>query len=151
MTATTWADAIPFFSRRELACKGSGVLLLDIRFAIALPVLRQAWGRALTPTSVCRTPAHNVAERGHPNSWHLTENPERPSHGCMAADLHWRSWSTEKQLRFAQLAWRLGWAVGLHDGFIHVDRRGDCAGWAPTVFLYGTWSGPFTPDDVKNF
>jgi hypothetical protein len=143
-----WTDALPYFTRKELACKGSGVIKLDMRFAAALPDLRRAWGEPLHPTSVCRTPAHNLAEGGASGSWHLTENPERPSHGCMAADIRWRDWPTEKKMAFARRAYKMGWAVGLHDGFCHIDRRGDCDGWRKTVFIYGTWSGAFSKEDV---
>lgn len=139
--------AIEFFSERELACKGTGVIKLDPRFAEALPKLRRAWGSALSPTSVCRTPEHNTKVGGHPRSLHLTENPAHPSQGCMAADIAWRHWPTSQKLEFAKLAWSMGWAVGLHDGFCHIDRRADI-GLKRTVFLYGTWSGAFSPGDV---
>lgn len=139
--------AIEFFSERELACKGSGVIKLDPRFAAALPELRRAWGSALVPTSVCRTPEHNAAVGGHPRSLHLTENPVHPSQGAMAADIAWRMWPTDRKMAFARLAWRMGWTVGLHDGFCHVDRRADI-GLSRSVFVYGTWSRPFDPADV---
>ncbi|PKM30244.1 MAG: hypothetical protein CVV07_07450 [Gammaproteobacteria bacterium HGW-Gammaproteobacteria-11] len=163
--------AIQFFPAHELECKGSrkrdasgrgiagtGVIKMDPRFAQALPVLRGEWGRPLSPNSVCRTPGHNNlpvkqgGAGGHPNSLHLTENPKWPTLGTMGADIQWRSWSTRTKLAFARLAWRLGWAVGLHDGFCHVDRRGDLGlpNLPRAVFLYGTWSGAFSPQDVIN-
>ena len=145
---TTWTDAIPYFTRAELACKGTGTILLDARFAAHLPALRAAWGKPLVPTSVCRTREHNANVGGHPRSLHLTENPVHPTHGCMAADLAWRDWPTQRKLEFARLAFRMGWAVGLHDGFIHVDRRAD-VGLRKAVFLYGSeWSAPFDKEDV---
>jgi len=72
--------------------------------------------------------------------------PVHDTLGSMAADLKWRGWPETDQLALARLAWRLGWAVGLHDGFIHVDRRADI-GLAKRVFLYGEWSG-FSPEEV---
>ncbi len=144
---TSWTGEIPYFTSKELACKGTGVILLDRRFAAALPHLRVEWGKPLAPTSVCRTPSHNVAVGGHPNSLHLTENPVRNTHGCMAADLAWRGWPTQEKLDFARLAYRLGWAVGLHEGFVHVDLRRH-VGLPKVVFLYGAWSGAFSPADV---
>jgi len=143
----TWTDAIPYFSRAELECKGSGVMILDARFAAALPDLRATWGEPMTPNSVCRTPEHNAKVGGNPRSLHLTHNPHHPTNGTMAADISWRGWKPEKQLELARLAWRMGWAVGLHDGFIHVDRRADI-GLAQAVFLYGTWSNPFNKEDI---
>lgn len=151
-----WTDALPYFPRHELDCKGSrdggpgtGVIQLDIRMATALPYLREQWGRALSPTSVCRTPSHNESVGGHPRSLHLTDNPAHPTaRGTLAADLGWRGWPTADQLDLARLAWELGWAVGLHDGFVHVDRRREI-GLQQTVFLYGTWTGAFGPEEVR--
>jgi hypothetical protein len=157
--------AIEFFPYDELECKGSrkidpetrkgipgtGIVLLDPRFAQHLPELRRAWGRPVTPNSVCRTPAHNAKTKGaNPSSLHMTKNPKWPTLGCMAMDWPWRGWSVEDQLAFAQLAWRLGWSVGLHNGFCHVDRRADLGLRAlpQHAFLYGTWSGAFTTAQV---
>ena len=139
--------AIDYFSKKELACKGTGVIKLDPRFAEALDDLREAWGKPLSPSSVCRTPEHNEKVKGHPNSFHLTENPKWKTFGTMAADITWRSWDTETMLKFARLAYSLGWAVGLHNSFCHIDRRVD-AGLPQRVFLYGTWSGIFNKEDV---
>ena len=141
---------IRFFPAHECACKGTGIIRMDPYFAHAAPLLREAWGQPLTPNSICRTPAHNAAERGHPRSLHLTENPAWPTVGAMAMDVRWRDWSTAEKLRFARLAWSMGWAVGLHDGFCHLDRRGDLglSTLPRKVFLYGKWSGAFHPGDV---
>jgi len=137
--------AIPYFSQRELSCKGTGVIKLDPRFADTLPKLRESWGEPLIATSVCRTPGHNLKVKGHPSSLHLTHNPKWPTMGTMAVDIAWRDWPTAKQLRFARLAWSKGWSVGLHDGFCHLDRRGDMKldRLPQGVFLYGQWAGIF--------
>ncbi len=162
---TTWTDAIPFFKRHELDCQGTrkldqdgvpipgtGVIEMDIRFAVALPNLRIKWGSPLNTNSVCRTPEHNAAinngKGGHPRSLHLTKNPKHLTHGSMAADIPWRDWPTMRKLAFAQLAWRLGWSIGLHNGFCHVDRRKDI-GLQQRVFVYGTWDDLFTAADIK--
>lgn len=145
-----WTEAIPYFSREELACKGSGIIKLDIRFAAALPALRADWGKPLNLLnggSVCRTPEHNASIPGaHPRSLHLTENPVHPTFGTMAADIPWREWAENEKLQFARLAYKKGWTVGLHDGFCHVDRRKEI-GLRKIVFLYGAWSG-FSADEV---
>jgi hypothetical protein len=141
---------IDFFPESELACKGTGVIKLDPRFAAALPELRRAWNKPLTPNSICRTPAHNAAVKGNPNSLHMTENAKWPTIGTMAADIKWRGWPVEEQLAFARLAWGMGWAVGLHNGFCHVDRRKDLnlPNLPQNVFLYGEWDGKFGRDDI---
>lgn len=139
---------IPFFTADELACKCCGLIKLDIHFAVHAPLLRLKWGRPLYPSSVCRCPRHNADEGGHVRSLHLTENPKHPTDGTAGMDVKWRNWPLEEKLRFARLAWRLGWAVGLHDGFCHVDRRADF-GLQQRVFVYGAWSGAFEPAAVK--
>jgi hypothetical protein len=145
-----WTSALPYFSEAELACKGTGVIKLDLRFAAALPALRVAWGRPLSPASVCRAPLYNEAVKGHPNSLHLTDNPTHPTHGTMAADIAWRNWPAQQRLQFARLAYSLGWSVGLHDGFCHVDLRKalNLPNLPQAVFLYGSnWSG-FSREEV---
>lgn len=155
---------IRFFTAAELECKGSrrrnargegipgtGVIRMHPTFATELVRLREAWGRPVVPNSVCRTPAHNRAVGGHVRSLHLTENPHWPTLGCMAMDWPWRSWTKADQLAFARLAWRMGWSVGLHDGFCHIDRRADLGlrDLPQAVFLYGTWTGRFGPAEVR--
>lgn len=152
MTRHPVTRPIQYFPAHECACKGTGVIKMDPYFADAMPRLREAWGEPLTPNSICRTPEHNARERGHPRSLHLTDNPVWPTVGAMAADIRWRDWHRAEKLRFARLAWSMGWAVGLHDSFCHVDRRGDLdhPGLPRRVFLYGTWSitRSFSQEDV---
>lgn len=133
--------AIPYFSENELKCKGSGEIRLDPRFAVALPKLREAFGKPMVPNSVCRSPKHNKAVGGHMYSLHLTHNPKWPTFGSMAADIRWKDWSAVDQECFARLAMSLGWRVGLHDGFCHIDRLLDIAPDHKKVFVYGTYTG----------
>ena len=144
----SWDKALPNFTRRELACPKTGIILLDMNFAVAYPYLRHQWGDALYPNSVCRSPEHNEAIDGHPRSLHLIDNPVHPTDGAMAADNQWRNWRSARKLRFAQLAWRLGWSLGLHDGFIHIDRRVD-VGLPQKVFTYNEWASPFTEKEIR--
>lgn len=138
-----------FFSDSELACKGTGVVKLDPRFEAALPELREAWGKPMNLNSCCRTPAHNVKVGGHQNSLHLTENPKWNTQGTMACDVRWRDWKLEEQQAFAELALSMGWRVGLHNGFCHIDRLLDIAPGSVKVFLYGTYTGPLYPRLTK--
>lgn len=145
---TVWLTPVPYFSAKELACHCCGVIQMDMRFAAMLPALRARWDKPLQLNSVCRCPAHNTREKGHPDSLHLIRNDKWKTYGTMAADVRWRSWETEEKLRFARLAHEMGFRVGLHDGFCHVDL-GRTLGISPKPFLYGTaWSNPFNPEDV---
>ena len=150
---------IEYFTQSELECKGSringkpgtGIIKLHPSFAIALVELRKAWGESVSPNSVCRTPKHNKNERGHATSLHLTENPKWPTLGSMAIDWPWRNWDTKKKIQFCRLAWSKGWSVGLHDGFCHLDRRGDLKlkDLQTRVFLYGNnWTGKFGESEI---
>lgn len=149
---TSWNQALPYFPEHELECPHCNLIQLDIRFAAALPALRLAIGHALYPTSVTRCPAHNRKVRGHPRSMHLTENPVHPTNGSMGADIAWRGWPLHDKLDFARLAWSLGWSVGLHDGFCHVDRRADLGldHLPQKVYLYDEWGGGFDAADVTH-
>lgn len=140
---SVWAEPIPFFTARELACRHCGVIKMDERFAAALPYLRLTWGRPLKLTSVCRCPEHNKAVGGHPNSMHMTVNPRHPLlAGTAAADIYWKDWNPKDQEKFYNHALSLGWACGLHNTFLHVDRR-VAANLPPITFLYGEWNGTF--------
>jgi hypothetical protein len=145
---TSWTQPLPYFPLREIACKCCGVIKVDVRFAAMLPALRQAWGRPLTPISLCRCPKHNASIKdAHPTSLHLTQNPKWPTGGAAAVDIAWRDWSMVTKLTFARLAHSRGFRIGLHDGFCHLDL-GRELGISPKPFIYGTWSGSFSVEDV---
>lgn len=149
-----WKGPIPYFNRDELESPDTREIRLDRRFAAAFPALRLAHGGPLVPTSVCRTPAYNERIRGHPRSLHLTDNPVHPTDGTMGADLYWETWPVQTKLRFARLAWSMGWSLGLHDEFVHVDRRADL-GDPPgsyleqTIYEYDNWSRPFSQAAIR--
>jgi len=142
-----WLTNLPYFSARELSCQCCGIIKLDMDFAAMLPALRVKWGIPLTLNSCCRCKNHNSRIGGHPNSLHLIENPKWHTSGAMAADVAWRNWKTEAKLAFAHLAHEMGFRVGLHDGFCHIDW-GRSIGISPRPFVYGAWSNEFSPEDV---
>ena len=144
---TCWHEGLPFFNADELACKGTGVIKLNIEFASMLPALRCLWNKPLVLNSVCRTPKHNKSVGGHPNSMHLTDNPTHKLEGTAAADVRWYDWDKEDRLAFAKLAYSLGFSVGLHESFCHIDWR-SAAGLPQACFLYGSWDNSFTVNDV---
>jgi len=139
---------LPYFTEEELACPSSGTLRIDSRAAAQLPYLRVTWGAPLYLNSACRSPAHNAKVGGHKFSLHLTENPKHPTNGCMAFDIRWRSMGVKDKLELARLCWKLGWALGFHDGFLHIDRRVEI-GLPKIIFLYDEWAAPFSREDVK--
>jgi hypothetical protein len=144
---SVWTGALPYFPVNEIACKCCGLVKIDLRFAAMLPALRRAWDEPLTPTSLCRCPAHNAKSGGHVTSLHLTDNTKWPTTGSAAVDIAWRAWPTAKKVAFARLAHRQTFRVGLHDGFCHLDL-GRILEMSPKPFLYGTWTGAFAPEDI---
>lgn len=61
----------PSFSPREIACKGTGELLVDDQALDKLQALRNALGKPLVLTSAYRSPAHNKRVGGAKNSRHM--------------------------------------------------------------------------------
>jgi hypothetical protein len=142
-----WTSALPFFTERELGCRHCMEIKLDLDFAAMLPALRLTWDKPLALTSVCRCPIHNKSVGGHPSSLHMTENAKWKTDGCMAADIHWAKWPVAEKLKFARHAHKMGFRVGLHSTFCHIDL-GRKLGLSPKPFIYNTWSGEFNPEDI---
>ena len=121
------------FSEAELRCKLTHKIELDPRFATMLVTLRLAFDESMTPTSCCRSAAHNQAEGGHPRSLHVYDLPWHEVKGTCAIDI--RSKNTAYARRLVAVALGLGWSVGVNKRFIHLDRR-DLAGLEPGLFGY---------------
>lgn len=119
-----------YFSKGELASKDDGTVNLDPRFERELLTYRRTYGKPLFVNSCCRTPKHNKAVGGSPNSYHLTEHPQR--NGTMAIDLAVTGGKQRREM--VKLALDLGWSVGVYQTFIHIDRRGDLEGKEPVLF-----------------
>lgn len=129
-------DGRILFSEAELACKGSGMLILAPGFGEALVRLRMDFGRPMSVTSACRSAAHNARIGGHPRSLHVCDKPYWPTGGCCAIDIAMRDGAYN--LRLLGLAERQGWAVGINfqKNFIHLDRRADFNAGEPSLFPY---------------
>jgi len=61
----------PDFSPEEIACRGSGALLINEVALDALQALRDRLGRPIIVTSAYRSPLHNRRVGGEPDSRHL--------------------------------------------------------------------------------
>lgn len=123
------------FSRDELACRGTGQLVLAPGFADMLKELRMALGEPMTVNSCCRAPSHNKRVGGHPRSLHLTEGG-RETGGTCAIDISIRGKRPSYDADLARIALELGWSVGVHPAFLHLDRRQDFTGLPQNVFNY---------------
>ncbi len=67
-----WADRYPNFERKEIACRGTGEIFVNLEALDALQSLRNAVGRPLIVTSAYRSESHNKKVGGTPNSRHRT-------------------------------------------------------------------------------
>ena len=67
----SWATAFPNFHPREIACRASGAVAVDLYSLMGLQASRTHWGRAYRLTSAYRSPAHNAAVGGGEASQHL--------------------------------------------------------------------------------
>jgi hypothetical protein len=124
------------FSEDELRCKGSGKLILAPGFADHLKELRVRFDEPMTVNSCCRSAEHNRAVGGHPRSLHVCDNPYWPTGGCCAIDIGIHHRSPEYRVKLVRVALEMGWAVGIHSGFIHLDRRTDYTDRPQTIFPY---------------
>ena len=124
------------FTANELRCKGSGKLILAPGFADHLLDLRVMMDEPMTVNSCCRSAAHNQSVGGHPRSLHVCDTPHWPTGGCCAIDIGTRNRPPEYRANLTRIALSMGWSVGVHGGFIHLDRRGDFTERPQAVFSY---------------
>lgn len=114
---TRWQDVPadawrwPNFTPRELACKGSGALLVDEGALDRLQEVRQRIGRPLRINSAYRSEAHNRAEGGSPTSLHKLG---RAFDVALSTGV-----SRERLTAMAKAAGFTG--IGQYDSFVHVD------------------------------
>jgi zinc D-Ala-D-Ala carboxypeptidase len=126
MTAKHWqnvtsADGWPsiYFSPQEVACKGSGLVLLNGQVFAALrklDKLRLAMGHPLILTSGYRSPAHNKAVGGAKASYHMRG---------VAFDVRMDNVDPHRFEAEARKAGFTGIGIYARSGFIHIDTRAD--------------------------
>lgn len=111
------------FSEKELRCKASGKILLAPGFADRLTTLRLTYGKPMVVNSCCRSAEHNANVGGNARSLHVYDKPFWPTGGCCAIDISVTD--ATHRARLARMALDLGWWVGVHEQFLHLDRRMD--------------------------
>lgn len=102
----------PHFSPREVACKGTGRVKVHIKSMNALEAFRRELGRPVYLTSAYRSPVHNAAVGGAPNSMHLRGQ---------AFDVQVRDNDPAEIERAARRAGFTGFGFYQRQGFIHID------------------------------
>ncbi|PCJ23198.1 MAG: hypothetical protein COA94_08490 [Rickettsiales bacterium] len=131
---TTIKSPIPYFKHKELACPQTNQLILADGFAAKLLQLRIAFNQSMIITSCCRSKAYNREVGGHPRSLHVYDKPYHNTDGTCAIDIAVTNTTTKAQLM--QLAWNLGWSIGINEKFLHLDRRTDHTNLKQMVFRY---------------
>ena len=119
--ARNWKDVraaewpLEHFAPSEIACKGSGEVVLDIEAGRCLDRLRRRVDRPVRLTSAYRSPEYNAKVGGSPNSYHLRGQ---------AFDIDWSQWASLARYDLIQQAISLHFGgIGVYSlqGFIHLD------------------------------
>ena len=125
---------IPHFTYGELACPATNKIVLAKGFADNLVNLREHFNKPMPLTSACRSKEYNRKIGGHYRSLHVYDFPAHPTGGNSAVDVKMTNGSTKGDL--VCLAWQLGWSVGIHRDFLHLDRRSDYTQLPQAIFTY---------------
>ncbi len=123
-----------YFSFKELACRDTHAVKLADGFGDKLVLLRTVFARPMVINSACRSSAYNAKLGGHSRSLHVYDNPVHPTGGCCAVDIRCPDGTLKGVL--IRCAWELGWSVGVHKTFVHLDRRTDYTALPQMFFTY---------------
>lgn len=122
MHATLWTD-VQHFQQSEFDSEdrpGSGFNMKP-RVVFMLDALRALLGRPFKVSSGFRTPEHNRAEGGAPQSGHLTGE---------AVDIRTQGWTERQRCDLIIYALKLGFTgIGIAKTFIHLDVKARRASW----------------------
>lgn len=116
-------DLSPHSSKKELACRCCGRLMVDPRLIDALEAFRQLAGVPIVIHAGYRCPSHNQEVGGVPNSEHTRG---------LAADIHIPGLSLQQMYDVASEVPQFArGGIGAYDtNFLHVDVRDHRARWA---------------------
>lgn len=116
-------SSVKHFKSKEFDCEskpGTGEKMSP-RLVYMLDALRGLMGRPLRINSGFRTPEHNKAEGGAPESGHLTGE---------AVDIRTSGWSKADRTDLVLYARKLGFTgIGLGSTFVHIDMKARVASW----------------------
>lgn len=98
------------FTPKEIACRGTGELVIDEAALDTLQRLREAWGKPMRINSAYRSASHNKNVGGSPNSQHLFGK---------AFDVAMPKRSQAKFIAAAKEAGFTG--IGTYANFVHID------------------------------
>jgi hypothetical protein len=120
----------PSFSPREIACKGTGELVVDDQALDLLQALRERLGKPLILTSAYRSPAHNKRVGGAKNSRHMQGD---------AFDVRMDNHDPHEFEALARMIGFTGFGYYPKSGFMHIDT-GTARSWgAPWPKTATSW------------
>lgn len=125
----------PDFSPEEIACRGTGKLLVDEAAMDALQALRNHLGRPMIVNSAYRSPEHNTSVRGAPRSKHLEG---------VAFDISMANHHPDDFVAAARACGFRGIGFYPRQNFIHVDL-GPARQWGETFLPRSTRFAPEEP------
>jgi zinc D-Ala-D-Ala carboxypeptidase len=102
----------PSFSPREIACKGTGSILINEDALDKLQALRNRLGKPLVLTSAYRSPEHNKRVGGAKNSQHMQG---------IAFDVRMENQDPQKFEAAARAVGFTGFGYYPKQGFMHID------------------------------
>ena len=125
---------IPYFTHGELACHKTHKIKLAEGFGDKLVALRKEYGLIMPVTSGCRSKEYNRSIGGHYRSLHVYDEPHHQTGGCCAVDVRMEDGVVKGHL--VATAWKMGWSIGVHGNFVHLDMRSDYTDLPQAFFTY---------------
>lgn len=128
LTIKSLIDDRVLFFHKELACRshdpkamqGAIPEITRLRFSM----FRDCLDESIVPNSVCRSGQHNRSLNGAAaKSNHIFDEPVWRNDGCIAMDIRTRNREPEYKDRLVELAWKMGFSVGIYNTFVHIDDR----------------------------
>jgi zinc D-Ala-D-Ala carboxypeptidase len=132
----------PAFSPREIACKGTGKVLVNEAALDKLQALRDRLRKPLILTSAYRSPEHNSAVGGAKNSMHMQG---------IAFDVRMDNHDPQEFEAAARAVGFTGFGYYPRSGFMHIDT-GPARSWGtPWPLTATTWptEPPRQPESVR--
>lgn len=126
-----------YFRGDELGQDGTDYGKLAPGFADTLLKLRLAFGKPMHPNSCARSREYNKQVGGHPRSLHVFDNNARGVDGSCAIDIYTKPFGEDYKRELYDLAFQLGWSVGVYRNFLHLDRRSDYTSLPQARFIGG--------------
>lgn len=133
-----------FFSDDEMKCQGKtcgcgNKVILDPVFDTMLLKLRVTLGLPMRVNSGCRCVKHNEKVGGAKRSFHISDEPAWEGlQGSAAVDVPYTDETFRNNL--ARVAWALGFRIGYHRNFLHLDSAAHHKILPQTIFKYAVVS-----------